>query len=78
MKEFKIHLVETVNEVSQKSSMKIVTYVKRKTLSKGKANFKKQRALITAVERLTAAIKKQINSWNTDTLFRFLAIKKFL
>ena len=29
MKEFKIHSVETVSEVRQKSNMKIVTYVKR-------------------------------------------------
>ena len=31
MLEFNIHLVETVSEVSQKSNVKIVTYVKRKT-----------------------------------------------
>ena len=29
MKEFKIYSVETVSEVSQKSNVKIVTYVKR-------------------------------------------------
>ena len=40
MEEFKIHSVETVSEVSQKSSVKIVTYVKRKMLTKGKANLK--------------------------------------
>ena len=34
----RIHSVETVREVSQKSNVKIVTYVKRKTWSKGKAN----------------------------------------
>ena len=36
----KIHSVETVSEVSQKSSVQIVTYVKRKTCSKSKANLK--------------------------------------
>ena len=30
MKEFKVHSVETVSEVSQKSSKKIVTYVNEK------------------------------------------------
>ena len=30
MKELKIHSVETVSEVSQKSKVKIVTYVKQK------------------------------------------------
>ena len=38
MKEFKIHSVETVSEVSKRSNVKIVTYVIRKTLLKGKAN----------------------------------------
>ena len=38
VKEFKIHSVETLSEVSQKSSLKIVTDVKRKMRSKGKAN----------------------------------------
>ena len=36
MEKFKIHSVETVSEVSQKSKVKIVTYLKRKTRSKGK------------------------------------------
>ena len=31
MKKFKIHSVETVSEVSQKSNVKIVTDVKQKT-----------------------------------------------
>ena len=31
VKEIKMHSVETVSEVSQKSSVKIVTFVKRKT-----------------------------------------------
>ena len=35
MKEFQIHSVETKSEVSQKSNVKIVTYINRKTLSKG-------------------------------------------
>ena len=39
MKVLKINSVETVSEVSQKSNVTIVTYVK--TRSKGKANFKK-------------------------------------
>ena len=34
------HSVATVKRVSQKSNVKIVTNVKRKTWSKGKANFK--------------------------------------
>ena len=33
-----IHLVEIESEVSEKSKEKIVTYIKRKTSSKGKAN----------------------------------------
>ena len=41
MKELKIHSVETESKVSPKSNVKIVTYVKPKTGSKGKANFKK-------------------------------------
>ena len=40
VKEIEIHSVETVSEVSQKSRVKIMTYV-RKTWSKGKANLKK-------------------------------------
>ena len=40
MREFKIHLVETMSEVSQKSNVKLVTKVKRKTGSKGKSEFK--------------------------------------
>ena len=40
MEEIKVHSVETVSEVSQKSNVKIVTHVKRKTWSKGQANFK--------------------------------------
>ena len=38
VKEFKIHSVETVSDVSHLSNVKFVTNVKRKTCSKGKAN----------------------------------------
>ena len=37
MRENNIHSVETVHEVSQKPNVKIVTYEKQKTRSKGKA-----------------------------------------
>ena len=37
VKEFKIHSVEAVSEVGPQSNVKIVTYRKRKTWSKGKA-----------------------------------------
>ena len=38
VKEFKIHSVETVSEVSQQSSVNIVTYKKQNMWSKGRAN----------------------------------------
>ena len=38
-----------MSEVSQKSSVKIVTYVKRKR-STGKANFKKHRGISTEIQ----------------------------
>ena len=38
MKEFKIHSFRTVGEVSQKQNVQVLTNVKRKTRSKGKAN----------------------------------------
>ena len=41
VKEFKIHTVETVSQESQKSNAKFVTYVKRKSWSKGKLIIKK-------------------------------------
>ena len=40
MNEIKIHSVETMSEVSQNSSVKIATYVKRKKQSKSIANLK--------------------------------------
>ena len=38
LESFKIHSVEAASEVSQKLCVKIVTYVKQKTSSKGTAN----------------------------------------
>ena len=44
VKEFKIHSVETLIEVSRKSNVKIVTYVKQKSDQKVKRIKKKRRA----------------------------------
>ena len=41
VKEFKIHSVEAVRKVGQKSNVKFMTYVKPKTQSKNKAHLKK-------------------------------------
>ena len=58
VQELKIHSIETVSEVSQNSSMKIVVYGKRKRDHKVK-RIKKESTQIIAVESLTAAFKKQ-------------------
>ena len=50
MKEFSIHSVETVSGVSQKSNVKIVTYVKRK---KGDEKVKRMKKKNIAAQVLT-------------------------
>ena len=73
MRELKIHSVET--EVSQKSNVKVVTYVKRKTWSKGKANYKKERVKIKPFERATEAIIKFWKIRNSCKRMDFSAVQ---